>query len=293
MSSFAIKLNPSVKELRIWLLKISFGVVFVVFGIFGVFSDTFAFPTAWNVSFEDSEGYELGDLRLQKGEWSDIADFVITADTDYVLEGSRGVKTEGSDARQIIWTPTESIDSASSEGFHYLNLPFKSGVAGAGVLRFYFFGTQGPSIRYDVDSYDLRWNGATVFCDDPIPRGSTDRVIGDDVLPAHTWAEFGLKFDMDNNLLWLSWTIDGITTNYSEDTNDCFWFTEDLPYDKNFSKITIMKSKPIFAFDNLNTIGPCSLDNCGACEEWFECQVVGCCWYYQPWYTPPFDNFCD
>ncbi|GAH90053.1 unnamed protein product, partial [marine sediment metagenome] len=26
---------------------------------------------------------------------------------------------------------------------------------------------------------------------------------------------------------------------------------------------------------------------------WFECQTVGCCWYYQPWYTPPFDNYCD
>ncbi|GAI28266.1 unnamed protein product, partial [marine sediment metagenome] len=27
----------------------------------------------------------------------------------------------------------------------------------------------------------------------------------------------------------------------------------------------------------------CSLERCDLCEEWFECQVVGCCWYYEPW----------
>ncbi|GAH94197.1 unnamed protein product, partial [marine sediment metagenome] len=51
MSSFAIKLNPSVKELRIWLLKISFGVLFVVFGIFGVFFDVFS-ATIFEDDFE-------------------------------------------------------------------------------------------------------------------------------------------------------------------------------------------------------------------------------------------------
>ncbi|GAI24326.1 unnamed protein product, partial [marine sediment metagenome] len=64
MSSFAIKLNPSVKELRIWLLKISFGVLFVVFGIFGVFSDV------WGATpFEDSfDTYDLGKL-VGQGDW--------------------------------------------------------------------------------------------------------------------------------------------------------------------------------------------------------------------------------
>ncbi|GAI06069.1 unnamed protein product, partial [marine sediment metagenome] len=42
-----------------------------------------------------------------------------------------------------------------------------------------------------------------------------------------------------------------------------------------------------------SVIPGCSLEYCDLCDNWFDCQVVGCCWYYQPWYPPPFDNYCD
>ncbi|GAI45393.1 unnamed protein product, partial [marine sediment metagenome] len=39
-------------------------------------------------------------------------------------------------------------------------------------------------------------------------------------------------------------------------------------------------------------IPSCSLEHCDLCDDYFECQYVGCCWYYQPWWPPPFDNYC-
>ncbi|GAI49012.1 unnamed protein product, partial [marine sediment metagenome] len=88
MSSFAIKLNPSVKELRIWLLKISFGVLFVVFGIFGVFSDV------WGATiFEDDfEAYDLG-LLVGQGDWLlDAGDDKVEVQSEIILQEAKAIK---------------------------------------------------------------------------------------------------------------------------------------------------------------------------------------------------------
>ncbi|GAI43778.1 unnamed protein product, partial [marine sediment metagenome] len=86
MSSFAIKLNPSVKELEIWLLKISFGVLFVVFGIFGVFSDV----CGATIFTDDFETYDLGVLSGQGG-WEDTSHKTDVVDTQKV-SGGQGIE---------------------------------------------------------------------------------------------------------------------------------------------------------------------------------------------------------
>ncbi|GAH95355.1 unnamed protein product, partial [marine sediment metagenome] len=34
----------------------------------------------------------------------------------------------------------------------------------------------------------------------------------------------------------------------------------------------------------------CSLERCDLCEHWFDCEVVGCCWYYNPYFID--FNYC-
>ena len=79
MSSFAIKPETSVKEFEQWLLKISFGVLFVVCGIFGVFSDVLGATI-----FEDSfEPYDLGQI-VGQGNWELLSgtSFGVVVDTE-------------------------------------------------------------------------------------------------------------------------------------------------------------------------------------------------------------------
>ena len=44
--------------------------------------------------------------------------------------------------------------------------------------------------------------------------------------------------------------------------------------------------------DDISIAGACSYTSCGGCENWFDCGVVGCCWYYNPYLPPEFTNYC-
>jgi len=295
MSSFTIKPVPSVKELKILLLKISFGVLFVVFGIFGVFSDTLAFPDAWNDNFEL---YNTGDLQGQ-GNWVGSDRYDVTTNVDYVFSGSKGVIRDATDSIGLInkvIAVEDYLDSSILDGDYYLNFSVKTGsIYSVKYLEVRIYGSYGFIVR-NLSGYDytMRGYGYSFECDTGDYIIGPTLVFAEEIIAGDSWVTWNLKYDLTENLIWISWTIDGELTEYSKDTNICFWPSGSPREDVIFADIELYGIRDM-AFDYLNntSMAQCDFDNCTACEEWFECQVVGCCWFYQPWYPPPLDNYCD
>jgi len=272
MSSFTIKTNPSVKELKIWLLKISFGVVFVVFGIFGVFSDVFgALPFE-----EDFDDYILNSELDGQGGWITLNNPVWIKDTEAVSSPhSANVAISATIARRLVDDLAEGVFSGSvwlenSEKESRFNIVVRHNENSA-------YGCIATLDPHENKAYSDQWS------------------YGDEILTGldlqDKWSNFDFSFRAsdDRGKLcvndacseWFVCSYGGTPTYF--DTIDGIQFRAE--------------SGAFFSgsgyFDDLYYGEEvCALDNCGACDEYFECQYVGCCWYYQPWWPPPFDNFC-
>ena len=281
MSSFTIKTNPSVKELKIWLLKISFGVVFVVFGIFGVFSDAFAV-------FEGFESYDVGThLIPDVPYWVDI-----TAPDDWAEVKSSPVKTGSRSAslNEPLYGPNYGV-------YYYF---LEEETLAVGTFSVWFrndFTGSGDGIALTLSNVSENAKAAQLNIGYPTAdhgqikyrSGVSYFVLG--TYAGNTWFNLQAEWEIDEAETTgvVRYQLDSEGWTDWVDTPNSGRFEPDA---LRFSYARWLNLKHWY-IDDIEIAGVCSADNCSGCEEWFECQVVGCCWFYQPWYPPPLDNYCD
>jgi len=250
------------------------------------------FPNAWSIDFETSEGYNVGDLNGQQG-WSGSAYLDVSANDLYIFNGDQGIQGAYYNANLVIqkvFDVEDRVDTSLTDDLYYLNIPLKHGT-GYGYLWINFLNTN--TARLGITNHALQFDNPYVFnCETGEYLYYSTRELLNPV-PDSTWVVVNLKFDLTNNLIWVGYTIDGVKTDWSEDNNQCLWYNQaktDVILDRY--QATHFRTADL-GFDNLNNEITCGPENCTACLGWFDCQVVGCCWYYQPWYPPPLDNYCD
>jgi len=260
MSSFAIKPETSVKELKILLLKISFGVLFVVFGILGVFSDV----SAATIFEDDFEAYDLGSLGGQ-GSWVAGVSMNVVDDNKktgvQAISGSgdcRKAGTELNTGTQALWL---YLENGGQIAFQWESFTSGSHIFGEKVVSC----ADNSCDVYYFDYPGWKWVFWTTL--------STDE-----------FHSIEIEWELYEGLLRCKFGVDGEWSG---------WFLGYDTAEKTIKRLAITMASSFWVDDISEKGAECSLENCYLCEEWFECQVVGCCWYYQPWYPPPFDNYCD
>lgn len=256
------------------------------------------FPAYWN---DDFETYATGDLQ-GKDAWSGSIYYDVTTNSSFVTSGAKGIgvfawQDYGQTITRII--PEEyRVDTALVNGWYYLNTPIRVGAKDTQVryLYTYLYSTYYAAQLYNdatgLHNYDLYYASAKFNCQTGAYLGVGGAALYN-LIPPNSWVTIHYELDLTNNLIYFSYTLSGGSrVDWSKDNNICFWHANPRA-DIIFYKIQFEgRLATSFGFDNINTIAPCGLTSCGSCEDWFSCQVGGCCWYYQPLWPPPFDNYC-
>ena len=109
---------------------------------------------------------------------------------------------------------------------------------------------------------------------------------------AEKYRHFEFYFDADIDKIKIC--FDDAISQRCSDWADCKVGAETRTFDTidgiGFRQSAHSMIIPVY-YDNIDFSGlPCSQENCGACADWFDCQVAGCCWYYNPYFMPT--NYC-
>lgn len=254
----------------------------------------YGFNASWNYDFEQGkDSCFTGDLR-NCPKWSgDNANFQVSTVAKHrhnLFQG--GTYNQATVSKTLTFTPTLSLNSATTDDFYYLNLPMRVNSWSGQWPRAYFvfppvpsqFGIKQYPSSNPADKHRLhlanvyRFNCQTGAYIDYI--SGTGQYLGPQ-FEQNTWVIFHFKFDTTNNLIYLSYTYNGSRVDWSVDNNKCFWPDNTTPRTNyNFTGVKLdFQNAYDWSYDNFyyNPFG------CSLYETYETCIGAGCVWYYSEW----------
>jgi hypothetical protein len=249
------------------------------FGLMGVFvllGITLLTSEVLGATFleEDFENYNTGSL-LGQGDWVNIAGDNWYVTTDDALSGSKSIKnytsTEGSGYHK------DGDETEIGRITFYSKQTDVSTWVNTALIE--IKGYYETSLRTFIE-FSYYANGIVKY---QTSGSGGYQTIG--TMEVDTWYPIETEWDSTTHLARVRFNEGDWT-----DWKSIYW---GIPSRFQFRNYPVASGTNKFWLDFISEnlyVPECDFEHCNLCDNWFDCQVVGCCWYYNPYLTPT--NYC-